>query len=269
MRCLKRKVLWLLATGLFFPMSAYGKVYQLGLIMAKDRSQTDTEILSAATSAFFDSKRFEVIERARLDTVFTERDLQDFIQGTPGDLSDLEGIDMLGLLSYSEERSATGTKYYIDVRLTMVKTGKIFGTVTSRRDTFGGDPGSPYAAGRHLLENIKEMFPPEGYVIQISGNEVIVDLGKESGLAAGDELEVIRDGEQLFHPITHDPLPAIEQVVGVLKVVKPADQLSTCKFKNQAKDASPVVVTDRVRLRPKNEKARKIWGKLPFVKGKS
>lgn len=272
MHCLRknrlRKAITLGFIALFaWNVPASAKVYQLGLVMAeREDRRIEGDILSAATSAFFESKRFIVIERAQLDKIFTERDLSDFITGSPGDLSNLEGVDMLGLVSYSVENGVPGAgqNYYIEVRLTDVKTGQIVGNVSSRRDTFS-DPTTPHAAGRFLLQNIREMFPPEGYVVRISGDQVIVDLGEESGIQKGDTLEVIREDEEvIFHPVTGKPMPAQEKVVGTLKVVDPANQMSTCKMPK----ASGIFVADRVRLQPKNQTGAKIFKKLPFFKGK-
>jgi hypothetical protein len=249
------------------------KIYQLGLVMAeREDRRIEGDIVSATTNAFYESKRFVVIERAQLDKIFAERDLSDFINGSPGDLSNLEGVDMLGLVSYSVEQGAPGTgqwNYYIDVRLTDVKTGQIVGNVSSRRDTFS-EPTTPHIAGRFLLQNVREMFPPEGYVVSITGDQVIVDLGVESGLQQGDTLEVIREGEVIFHPVTGKPLPAQEIVVGTLKVVDPANQMSTCKLpKASGKGGQGAIdIADRVRLQPKNQTGAKILKKIPFLKNR-
>lgn len=266
----KTMVLGALALA-FWSFPAGAKVYQLGLVMAeREDRRIEGDILGAATSAFFESKRFVIIERAQLDKIFTERDLSDFITGSPGDLSNLEGVDMLGLVSYSVEYSTAASggrqeNYYIDVRLTDVKSGQVVGNVSSRRDTFN-NPTTPHLAGRFLLQNIREMFPPEGYVVSISGDQVIVDLGEESGIQKGDTLEVIREGDVIFHPVTGKPLPAQEIVVGTLKVEDPANQMSTCKMPKKGGEA--IVIADRVRLQPKNQTGAKIFKKIPFFKNR-
>lgn len=264
---MKRLILTLLAMTAFAAPAA-AKVYKLGLIMADRHPSRDSEeILNAATTAFFESKRFDVIERSRLDKVFEERDLQDFIEGAAGDLSNLEGVDMLGLVTYSIENGTSlggiaQRLYYIDVRMTDVTSGQIVGTVSSRRATLTYDPTTPYNASRCLLQNVREMFPPEGIVIRISGNEVIVDIGEESGIRENDVLEVIREGETIFHPTTGKPLPPVENVVATLKVTEPANQMSKCKMQ---KSDLTINVTDRVRLKEKDQKAKKIFRKVwPF-----
>lgn len=145
-----RATLLLLVTALAGAAPGAAKEYKIGLIMAEQSGPESDDILNAATGAFFKSRRFDVIERARLDKIFEERDLSDFISGSPGDLSTLEGVDLLGLITFSKEQGTEedGYKpiYYIDIRLTNVKSGRVVGTVSSRRSTFF-NPASP-ACGR-------------------------------------------------------------------------------------------------------------------------
>ena len=264
----------ILATTLIAAAPVAAKVYQIGLIMAERNSPEGDDILNAATSAFFESRRFDVIERARLDKIFEERDLSDFINGNPGDLSTLEDVDVLGLITCSKEQGKEEDDYkpiyFIDIRLTNVKSGRIVGTVSSRRATFF-NPKTPYEASRLLLESIRDKFPPEGYVVDVSGTQVRVDLGAESGIQEGDVLEIIRNDDVIFHPVTGKPLPQAEIVVGRLKVVDAMDELSTCKVKKTF-EGNQVAMADRVRLVPKNQEPAKIMEKIekwiPFVKKK-
>ena len=239
---------------------AHAKVFKVGLLLAEKHPNSEAEeILSVTSASFVDSRRFDVIERSRLDKIFEERDLQDFIDGSAGDLSNLEGVDMLGLVTYSLEKgfSIDGNPerhYYINIRLTDVKTGRIAGTINSRRATVTYSPTTPYNASQALLENLREAFPPEGIVVSVAGHEVIVDIGVESGIKENDVLEVIREGETLFHPTTGQPLPPVESVIATLKVKEPSNQLSTCKLQK----GEEVVVTDRVRLKEKEQRLQNL-----------
>ena len=270
---MKRCLLWGVLAILVGAVPGSAKIYQIGLVMSMkgDRDLND-QVMTEVSAAFFESKRFEVIERERLDKIFTERDLQDFIKGSPGDLSTLEGVDLLGLVTFTKEHSSTPTyaleegstwKYFIDVRLTDVTTGKVAGTISSRRDTLTV-PSTPHLAARNLLQNIREKYPPEGYIIDISGETVLVDLGEEVGLKKGDVLEIIREGNVIFHPVTHKPMPAQEIIVGTLKVTDPANQMSTCKLKSS--EGQQVAVADRVRLKAKDQTVTKFINKIPLLK---
>ncbi len=252
---------------------AFAKPLQVGLIPSKDDNkywdpgkQHETEIMNVAARAFADSRRFVVIEREKLKAIFTERDLQDFIKGTPGDMSTLETIDMLGIVTYSveEEKDKSEKLFFIDVRLVEVKTGRVAANLTSRRVTVL-EPSSPMLAGKNLLGNIREGFPPEGVVLSVEDEVVVIDVGTESGLRKGDKLNVLRDGEVLIHPIDNRPIQGPDVLVGTLEVLEPAAQLSTCRLKKSSKEEGPVVVADRVRLVPKFEKAQELGSKIPFL----
>ncbi len=90
-------------------------------------------------------------------------------------------------------------------------------------------PVTPKEAGALLAESIREAFPPLGYVIQIDGKEIVVDLGSEAGLKEGDTLEVVEKGAQIIHPVTGEALDAPLKVIGELEVISTSPQMSICK----------------------------------------
>ncbi len=247
---------------------APAKNLKIALLMAatdnnnpQDQSDESREILGASAAAFFDSKRFEVIEREQLAKIFDERELSDFINGAPGDLSNLHGVDMLGLVTYSEEMNtslhqggAAQRRIFIDVRLTDVKSGQMVGSVNSRRPSVVIEPTTPHLAGRLLLEGIRELFPPQGTVLKVIGEMVVVSLGSSEGLQEGDRLQVISEGEVLFDE-NGNALPAIEDVVAELEVVQVSAQLSKCEIKVNKKNKGLVLVSvgNRVRLHNKSQ----------------
>jgi hypothetical protein len=232
---------------------AAAKTMKIALLAAEDpKGDVAHSILTAATSAFYESKRFQVIERDQLSKIFQERDLTDFIEGSPGDLSNLRGVDMIGVITYSKERNASlqeGGKekdyFFIDVRLTDVRSGQVVGSVSSRRPSMVYEPTSPHNAGRLLLENVREMFPPEGSVLSANTKEVVVSMGALEGLKEGDQLEVIVDGEVLFDA-EGKAYPPMEEVVATLRVIQVAAQLSKCKVKGGQLAIQP---GSRVRLK--------------------
>jgi hypothetical protein len=207
--------------------------HKIGLVLGSqvDRKLGD-EILGTVTDVFAASKRFVMIERYKLEAIFTEKDLQRFLgNGNPA-LSEMLGLDLLGLVVHSVETKVTDAekavaRVVLDVRLVDVTNGVIFETLSSER---------PYSlpaltlreAGNYLSETLREKFPLSGYVVEARGKEVIVDLGIDDGLKEGAFLEVVRKGEQIIHPVTHIPLPAEWIVTGELKVVFVSPAVSTC-----------------------------------------
>lgn len=256
----------LLLLPLCFAGPAPAKNLKIALLMAATNENhygepKPSEILSASASAFFDSKRFEVIEREQLAKIFDERELSDFINGQPGDLSNLHGVDMLGLITFSKE---TGTslheggaqqeRIFIDVRLTDVKTGQMVGSVDSRRPSVAIEPTTPHLAGRLLLENIRTAFPPEGSVVKVLGEFAVVSLGSTEGLKEGDHLQVLAAGDVFFDD-EGNSLSSLEEVIAELKVIQVSARLSKCEIKRNKKnkDLSMISIGDRVRLHTKSQ----------------
>ncbi len=245
-------VLWVIGlAGL-----AQAREMALGLVLSENRPhRLDAEFLNAATEAFFRTRRFQLMERDRLDAIVDEKGLQEFISAlTSGSslagMDELEGVDMIGLVSYTTEfvpglAGDLVKVYYISVRLVSVSTGQILNTIDSRQ---GGllDPTTPHLAGNYLYKSIREVYPPIEYIVRLKGTEAIVGMGADMGLKDGDLLEVIRDGEPIFHPVTGKPLPGEETPIGTLKVVRASQQISICKIK---KADGALQVGDRVRLK--------------------
>lgn len=243
---------------------AAAKNLKIALLMAATNENhygqpKPSEILGAAAAAFFDSKRFEVIEREQLAKIFDERELSDFIKGEPGDLSNLHGVDMLGLITYSQEEGtslheggAKQERIFIDIRLTDVKSGQMVGSVDSRRPSVAIEPTTAHLAGRLLLENIRDMFPPQGSVLRLDGDLAVVSLGSTEGLKEGDHLEVFTEGDLLFDE-EGNALSAPEEVVASMKVVQVSAQVSKCKIKLDKKNGDPSMVAIGAKVRLKNK----------------
>lgn len=244
--------------------------YKLGLIIGNEKSsRLDGDILTVTTDAFVASRRFVMAERTQLDAVFSELDLQSFLEQGSADLSRILGLDMLGIVEYTIEKSRNPQggrfdAFYIQVRLIDVETGSILTVLTSDRDDILLAPSTPRKAAELLFHNIRAAYPPVGYVIKIEAGELVVDLGSEVGVQEGDLLEVVREGEQIIHPVTGKPMPAEQIPIGELKVTATTAQMSTCKLKSEN---APIELGDRVRLVGRDSKWRQMTGKVLKIFG--
>jgi hypothetical protein len=253
-------------------------VYKLGLTLGeKDKRQSekeqriDEEVLNAATDAFATARRFKMVERNQLGTVFTEKSLQDFIGGKVNNkLTDVLDLDLIGVVGHTVETSKSlngenQTKLVIDVRLMDVKTASLLTTITSERATLQSllPPATPREAGSLLAESIREAFPPFGYVVQVTGKDIMVDLGTEAGLKDGDTLEVVQEGEQIIHPVTGQVMSAPLKVVGQLKVVSASPLVSICKVKSMKGELQ---LANVVRLKGSESKIINWIKKIPVIK---
>ncbi len=224
--------------------------YKLGLVLEKKGNSQEGDVLNAATDALVATHCFSIVARSQLEAVFTEKDLQRFLDGQANDnLADSLGLDLLGVVGYTVESSERPQKKYaptwiIDVRLIAVKTALLLGTVTSNRPGLSSAP-TPREAGQRLYQSIREAFPPTGYIVGVTGKEVIIDLGSEAGLKDGDILEV-GERTQYIHPVTGERLLGPMSVIGELKVLATSSQTSACKIRS-ARGA--VRTTNLVRLK--------------------
>ena len=248
---LRKSLMALAAFCLLSSTAEAGGMKKVALLMAKAQEGA-SDILGATTNAFVESKRFEVIERDQLPKIFQERDLTDFIKSAAGDLSTLEGVDIIGVVTFGSSQGGDAdepvTHIFLDVRLTDVKTGKVLASVSSRSDSLLVAPTSIHNASQLLLENIRKQFPPEGSILNVEGKAVVVSLGKLDGVKVNDILDVLQEGQVFFNG-EGKAFPPMEEIVATLKVVQVDDQLSKAKVKTMVKKGESIPAGARVRLR--------------------
>lgn len=80
-----------------------------------------------------------------------------------------------------------------------------------------------------LNDNLKAMFPLEGYIIKRDGDTVIIDIGKGM-VSEGSRFEVFQFGEELIHPVTKKKLGQEKTKVGEITVDKIYDDFSYGKI---------------------------------------
>lgn len=236
-------------------------IYKLGLVLGDSKDKrVDADVLNLATNVFVETRRFKMVERKQLNAILTEKSLQSFLGKGNKKLSDLLGLDFVGIVGYTVEsqRSGTVTRNVVtlDVRMADVKTGEILATITSDRDSLT-PPTTIRAASRLLFQSIREAFPPIGYVIKTTKDSVVVDLGTDAGVKKGDILEIVREGEEIIHPRTGEVLPAEWIVIGELKVGATSAQISHCKSRK-----GEATLNSIVRLKAKNGRLKGIFGKV-------
>lgn len=246
------------------PAAAQGEKarYKMGLVVGdRKEGRLDSEVLNVTTEAFVLSRRFIMVERKYLEELFAEKDIQAFLDKGNQKLSDVFELDLLGLVGYSvETKTSNGksfTNFTIEVRLVDVKTGWILGTISSEHPDSHAPPSTHKEAARDLFQNIREMFPPFGYVVKVNGKEVIIDLGSDAGLEQGDILEVVKVGEQIIHPRTGEALPPEFVVISEIKVIDVSSRLATC----WARWAGGVSLGSPVRIKEKHSALERWLGR--------
>ncbi len=117
-----------------------------------------------------------------------------------------------------------------------VKLGYAGGNVGGRLSTFAKTPIGEAVqdcinqAVKFIAEKM-EGTPIAGIVVAISGDQIIVRLGQNYGIAAGQTCVVRKPGEVLTDPGTGEILGSNEgEVVGTIQVTSPRDKISYCKL---------------------------------------
>jgi hypothetical protein len=79
----------------------------------------------------------------------------------------------------------------------------------------------PTACLAETVPEIANYFRPiNGALIKVQGNDFLINLDAAKGVMVGDLLTVVTPGEQLFDPVTKEPLGSLDTVHGVLKVTQ-------------------------------------------------
>ncbi len=72
-----------------------------------------------------------------------------------------------------------------------------------------------------MVSQIESLFPPlEGYVIEVEGSGLTLDLKQGMPVEPGDQLKLIRYGRELFHPVTKKKIGRKETDLGVVEVLE-------------------------------------------------
>lgn len=86
----------------------------------------------------------------------------------------------------------------------------------------------------------KDFAPVSGVVVMATGDdEYIVDLDSSSGVAVGDLLAVVEEGEQVVHPVTKKVLGTLDKTMAVLQVTQVKSGYSYAKVL-EAEDSATI-----------------------------
>jgi curli biogenesis system outer membrane secretion channel CsgG len=127
------------------------------------------------------------------------------------------------------------------------KRMKAVGGGTTALEQSGMVVEAAYEAVKRLSMQMNDVFPVEGYIIEVNGNEVMIDLNKEL-VSSTMSFEVIRMGEEIYHPITKKRLGQKMEKIGDIVVTEPGDNFSYGKV---VRGADSILAGDKVRLQRK------------------
>ncbi|MDI7248097.1 MAG: DPP IV N-terminal domain-containing protein [Bacillota bacterium] len=186
--------------------------------------------------------RFQVFQRTQLQAILDEAGLSMtglVDQTTKIEAGKIKGVDVLVMGSIGK----IGTTLVINVWFANTTTGQI----SAAEQVEGSGEADLLNMIHTIVQKIEYMFPLTGYVVHVSGNQVMVDLGTGDGLRPGTELKIYREGEVIRHPKTGEVLTVTEIAVGTMRVHQVQDAVSTGELVSVEQGAT-VQVGDKVRI---------------------
>ena len=207
--------------------------------------------------------KFTVVERIKLDQVLKEQWIgahQGMVnQKTAARTGKLNGVDYLiigsvtnaqveyinNLFSIKQRGKVTVTYRLVDANTGIIYLAGMTEGEASKSVTAGYGYGrSDYsyqlltdAAQKAALELTKRIHqltaqpPLEGYVAQLTGRQVYIDLGQKHNVQAGQVFRVYREGNAVYHPVTGALLGLEKNNIATIQVESVDTNMSRCVIK--------------------------------------
>ncbi|GEM_PF-1359069 len=215
-------------------------------------TKPEDEIYQLVVASFLRTRRFEMAERKRMDDVLSEARFQSsglVDDSSAARLGRLMGVQwvVIGsfkgeLIAYYGDKRADNvlfrwytSKLTLNLRMVNVETGKIqevFDASGSNKDSTleKTRQGLMEDTRRKLDRAVANTFPLTGMILRVdSEKDVMVDLGKKDGVAAGDRFQVVEITPDVVHPVTGKVIKGAPRVIGELKAVAVGPESSMMK----------------------------------------
>ena len=169
------------------------------------------------------SGRVQVVERVLLERLLEELNLGS------SDLADPETALKLGKV-LAAKLISTGTIIHmpdqtlLSMRLIDTETSAVVKVFTRKMGTTAPLETGLKALDQEILKTVITKYPLRGYVIQMAGDRVMVNLGTAQGVVMGTTFEVVQPGKPIKYK--GKKLQGPPQVIGELEVVETGPDMS-------------------------------------------
>lgn len=169
-------------------------------------------------------RRFRVIERAALERVLKEQQLQAsgiVDEQTAVKIGKVAGADAIVVSS----ASIAGGKAKVNTRVIDTETGE---TVVARGEQMSGTDLGDFEDGveKAAIAIYNELPIVEGFVVTVDNDVMYIDAGRDKGVRKGSKCVAFREGEKILHPVSGEVLGRKVTKLGELFVLQVQDRLS-------------------------------------------
>lgn len=229
-------------------------------------------------TAMMESGQFSMIERDKVQAIMAEQNFGASGRVTPqtaAKIGQLLGVDLMltgSVSQFSISRTGGGIrgvsvgvttgKVVLQARLVNTTTGEIVVAaeeentkrlVGARVRSINFEQEFDYGMANEIMHPAVEKMVVKivensagmsggashsGRVIKVSGNQVWINLGANTGIQAGDSFDVIRKGEELIDPDTGLSLGAVEEKVGSVVVTQVQEKFSIATIQSGSVQAN-------------------------------
>ena len=229
-------------------------------------------------TALMESGQFSIIERDKVQALIAEQNFGASGRVTPqtaAKIGQLLGVDLMltgSVSQFSISRTGGGIrgvsvgvttgKVVLQARLVNTTTGEIVVAaeeentkrlVGARIRSINFQQNFDYGMANEIMHPAVEKMVVKivenaagmsggashsGRVIKVSGNQVWINLGANTGIQAGDSFDVIRKGEELIDPDTGLSLGAVEENVGSVVVTQVQEKFSIATIQSGSVQAN-------------------------------
>ncbi len=179
------------------------------------------------------SSRVRVVERVVLDRLLEELNLGSSELADPETALKLGRVLAARLVGTGSLLSLTGGTF-LSMRLIDTETTAIPMIVNRPFDTGLNLDEELYRLNREILKTVMEKYPLRGYVVDVSGDRVMLNLGSNHGVVAGTAFDVIEDPKPL--KFKGKELQREPQVVARIRVERVEPDVSICKVEKREKE---------------------------------
>lgn len=178
-------------------------------------NQLGTMVSEWFVTSFVNDGRFEVIERTQLTKILEEQKL-----GATGILDDSSASKLGKILG--ARIVVTGSvlnisdEFEINSRIINVEDGSILAAESIRC----ASKADLQPVVQELTKTIMKNFPLTGYVVKRDDENILIDIGKATGVHLGMEFDVFKEGKVIKHPVTGKVLDTERVVTGRIQVVQ-------------------------------------------------